>query len=503
MRSPFRPQGRQAAFAIALTVALAGALRTARAQDVPLFTSDFPPDEFAARRGAIYDAIKKDGVAVVQGAPSPPGYTRFRQSNDFYYLTGIESPHAYLLLEGETRRATVFLPHRNEGRERAEGKLLSAEDADLVKTLSGIEAVQPVELLLEDLARRGRSGGARAVYAPFLPAEGASMSRDLGLREVADLGNDPWDGRTPREARFVRLLQERFPWLEVRNLTPALDAARLIKSPREIALIKRATRLACLALLEGMRSTAPGLYEHELDGLARFFFYRNGAQGEAYYSLIASGPNAIFPHYNAGKRRMKDGELLLMDFAPDVGYYMSDITRMWPVNGRFSPWQRELYGFYLACYRSILKSIRPGATPGAIMKAAVGEMDKALAATRFSKPVYEAGAREFVTRYRETADTRPRLGHWVGMATHDVGNDEGPLRPGMVFTIEPALRVPEEQIYIRLEDLVIVTESGTELPSEWLPMDIAAIEKVMAEDGLLQKIPRDAEGATPPGRTDR
>ena len=136
------------------------------------------------------------------------------------------------------------------------------------------------------------------------------------------------------------------------------------------------------------------------------------------------------------------------------------------------------------------------------MKGALGEMDKALAATRFSKPVYEAGAREFVTRYREAADTRPRLGHWVGMATHDVGSDEGPLRPGMVFTIEPALRVPEEQIYIRLEDLVIVTDSGTDLPSEWLPMDMAAIEKVMAEDGLLQRIPRDAEGATPPGRAD-
>ena len=135
------------------------------------------------------------------------------------------------------------------------------------------------------------------------------------------------------------------------------------------------------------------------------------------------------------------------------------------------------------------------------MKDAVGEMDKALAATRFTKPAYEAGAREFVTRYREAAETRPRLGHWVGMATHDVGNDDGPLRSGMVFTIEPALRVPEEQIYIRLEDLVIVTDSGTELPSEWLPMDMAAIEKVMAEDGLLQKIPRDAEGSTPPGRT--
>ncbi len=482
----------------AVVALLAGAVRVAQGQDAPLFTADFPPQEFAARRNAIYNAIGKD-LALVQGAPSPPGYTRFRQSNDFHYLTGIESPHAYLLLDGETRRATLFLLHRNAARERSEGKLLSAEDADLVKKLSGLEAVEPTEMLLEELARRGRPGLNRALLTPFLPAEGASMSRDLALREIADLGNDPWDARTSREGRFASLLRERFPWLEVRNLTPALDAARLIKSPREIALIKRATRLACLALQEGMRSTVPGLYEHELDGLARFFFYRNGGQGEAYYSLIASGPNAIYPHYNAGRRQMTDGELLLMDFAPDVGYYMSDITRMWPVNGRFSAAQRELYGFYLTCYRAILNAIRPGATAGAIMKEALGEMDKALAATRFSKPAYEAGARAFVASYRENAETRPRLGHWVGMATHDVGNDAGPLRAGMVFTIEPALRVPEEQIYIRLEDLLIITESGVEKPSEWLPMDIPAIEKVMAEDGILQRVPRDRQAATPPG----
>src|SRR5262249_28552170 len=216
-----------------------------------------------------------------------------------------------------------------------------------------------------------------------------------------------------------------------------------------------------------------------------------------YYSLIASGPNAIYPHYNAGKRRMKDGELLLMDFAPDVGYYMSDITRMWPVNGRFSPAQRELYGFYLGAYRAILKAIRPGAAAGQIMKDALAEMDALFAATKFSKSIYEAGARDFVTKYREAAETRPRLGHWVGMATHDVGNDTGLLRAGMVFTIEPALPVGEEQIYVRLEDLVIVTATGVELPSADLPMDMAAIEKVMAEEGLLQKFPREAEAQKP------
>jgi Xaa-Pro aminopeptidase len=469
------------------------ALRAA-GQDVPLFTSDFPPEEFAARRAAVFDAIGGDAVALLQGAPSPPGYTRFRQTNELYYLSGIEVPHAYLLLDGEKRRAAVYLPHRNEAREKSEGKLLSAEDAELVRRLAGVDEVFATEMLAEHLARAARGGPLKTIYTPFEPAEGFATSRDLALRAVADAANDPWDGRPSREGRFGDLLRDRFPHFQVRDLTPVLDRLRLVKSPREIALIKKATRLAGLAIEEAMRSTVPGTWEHELDAVAKFVYYRNGAQGEAYYSLIASAGNAWYPHYNAGKRRMKDGELLLFDFAPDVGYYMSDVTRMLPVNGRFSPWQRELYGFYLGCYRAILKAIRPGATPAAVKEDAAAVMERLLAGSTFSKPEYERAAREFVTAYKGTPEGGPpRLGHWVGMATHDVGEYGGPLQPGMVFTIEPALRVPEEQVYIRLEDLVVVTETGAEVVSEWLPMDMDAIERVMKEEGMLQRYPRDTE----------
>ena len=462
------------------------------AQDIPLFTSDFPPEEFAARRAAVYDAIGKEAVAVLQGAPSPVGYTRFRQSNEFYYLCGIEVPHAYLLLDGDKRRAAVYLPHRNEARERAEGKLLSAEDVDLVRRLTGIEDVFATEMLAEHLARAARGGPIKSVFTPYEPAEGFATSRDLALRAIADSANDPWDGRASREGGFVDLLVRRFPHFRLQDLTPVLDRLRLIKSPREIALIRKATRLAGLAIEEAMRSTVPGTWEHELDAVAKFVYYRNGAQGEAYYSLIASAGNAWYPHYNAGKRQMKDGELLLFDFAPDVGYYMSDITRMFPVNGRFSPWQRELYGFYLGCYRAILKAIRPGSTPEAIKKVAAADMDRLLSSSTFSKPEYERAARDFVTAYKAPPDGPYRLGHWVGMATHDVGEYGGPLQPGMVFTIEPALRVPEEQVYIRLEDLIVITETGAEVVSDWLPMDIDGIERIMKAEGMLQRYPRDS-----------
>lgn len=455
----------------------------------PLFTTDFPPEEFAARRAEVFKAIGETGLALLQGAPSPPGYTRFRQSNEFYYLCGIEVPHAYLLLDGTTRTTSLYLPHRNEARERGEGKLLSAEDSDEIKRLSGVNAVFGSDLLVEHLARATRSFG-RTIYTPFSPAEGFAMSRDLAVRVIGDYAADPFDGRASREGALINQLRSRFPQFEIRDLSPTLDKLRLIKSPRELALIRKATQLSGMALIEAMCSTEPGIYEYELDALAKYVYYRNGAQGEAYYSLIASASNAFYPHYNAGKRLMRDGDFLLMDFAPDVGYYMSDVTRMMPVNGKFNAWQRELYGFYLGCYRSVLKAIRPNVTAQTIIQEAVKEMERLLATTKFSKPAYENAAKAFVARYQASAkNPRASLGHWVGMATHDVGPHEGPLRPGMVFTIEPALTVPEEKIYVRLEDLIIITETGKEIVSDFVPMEMGEIEKMMKEIGILQRYP--------------
>ncbi len=476
---------------LAVFLLISGSAPILAQEGIPIFTPDFPPEEFAARRAKAYDALGESGLAVIQGASSPVGYVRFRQSNEFYYLCGIEVPHAYLLLDGAQRRATLYLPHRNEGRERNEGKTLSAEDAELIIKLSGVDAVSSTDQLGEHLGRYARSQAARTLYTPFSPAEGFATSRDSAVRAVADAASDPWDGSPSREGHFAELLRTRFPQFEVRDFTPALDSLRLIKSPREIALIRKATYLSSLAIMEAMRSTEPGLKEYELDGVAKFVYYRNGAQGEAYYSLIASGPNAWYPHYSSGKRTMKEGEFLLMDFAPDVGYYMSDVTRMWPVNGRFSAWQRELYEFYEGCYRAILKAIRPDVTPAVIKEEAAREMEQILARSKFSKPAYENAARQFVALYKDSAkNPKTSLGHWVGMATHDVGVYGEPLRAGMVFTIEPALRVPEEQIYIRLEDVIIIKEDGAEIVTDFLPMDVNGIEKLMKEEGILQRYPR-------------
>jgi Xaa-Pro aminopeptidase len=473
----------------ALLVAAPAASPTA-AQDAPLFTRDFPPEEFAQRRERVYDAIGPDAVAIIQGEPSPRGYVRFRQSNEFYYLSGIEVPHAYLLLDGANRRAIVFLPHRDARRESSEGRMLSADEPDLVRELSGIDAVAAAEELSTALHGMLRRDRLPTVYTLFKPAEGLAESRDLGVRRINDRLADAWDGRPSREAHFMGLLRERLPGVRIADLHPVLDGLRLIKSPREMEMIRRATRLSVAAIEEAMRSVEPGVVEREIDALAKFIYYRDGAQGDAYYSLVASGPNAWYPHYHKGARTMQPGELLLMDYAPDVGYYMSDITRMMPVDGRFTDAHRALYGFYERAYRAILDHIRPGATPNQVKAEAVGDMREALAGWTFAEEHHRAAAEAFVEGYAQSARGEyGSLGHFVGMATHDVGTIDGPLREGMVFTIEPALRVPEEQLYIRMEDLIIIHADRAEIVSIDLPMSVEDIEALMAEPGLLQTRP--------------
>lgn len=190
----------------------------------PLFSTDFPPEEFAKRRSAVFEAVGKGSVAILQGAPTPVGYTRFRQSTDFYYLSGVEVPNAYLLLDPVERRTTLYLPHRNDRRELGEGKVLSAEDADEVRKLSGVDAVFGTDLLGEHLARLLQRRAKLTAYTPLSPPEGGAESRDLALRRVAELGSDGWDAGPSRAGAFVRKLQDLFPNLPIADARPtALD----------------------------------------------------------------------------------------------------------------------------------------------------------------------------------------------------------------------------------------------------------------------------------------
>jgi len=459
------------------------------AQANPWYQTDFSPDEFRARWEKIFTKIGSNAVAILQGVGQTNGFIMPRQGNDFYYLCGIETPHSYLLLDGRAKKVTLFLPPRNARLESAEGKVLSADDAELVKRLVGVDDVASTDLMRGDFLRPLPV----AIYAPFSPAEGSAQSRgELVAADTAIL-NDYWDGRLPRESRFVELLRARNPRARIEDLTPILDELRSIKSPREIALIRRASQIAALGIMEAMRSTKPGLYEYHLDAAARYVFLVNGARLEGYRSIVAAGvPNIWNMHYYRDMAPLQDGDLVLMDFAPDYHYYTSDVTRMWPINGKYNAWQRELLGFVLEYRNAVMKQVRPGVTSAQILDQAKAAMEPVFARWKFSKPIYEKAARELVNRGGGV------LSHPVGMAVHDDGPyNRGPLVPGHVFSIDPQLRVPEENLYIRYEDVIVVTENGLENFTAFLPSELNEMEKLVGAGGVVQKVAPVPEDAVP------
>jgi Xaa-Pro aminopeptidase len=278
------------------------------------------------------------------------------------------------------------------------------------------------------------------------------------------------------------------PESEVLDLDPIVDTLRAVKSPREIAMIREATRLAGLGIMEVMRDAEPGMHEYELQAAAQYVYKRGGAYGESYFPLIANGPNMPYSHYHKGRSRLKDGDLVQFDWAPDIANYTSDVTRVFPANGKFTPRQREFYTIYLRLYQSLMSSIRVHVTPREIMDSAVVKMDAILATFRFTDPEIKATADAFVNRYRRNPNNPPRgggsLGHSVGMEVHDVRNPTPTLEPGYVFTIEPQMTMKGGELSVRLEDMILITATGYENLSAFVPIEIEDIERLMSQSGL-------------------
>ncbi|HIL86538.1 MAG TPA: aminopeptidase P family protein [Candidatus Marinimicrobia bacterium] len=454
---------------------------TSFAQEKHYYQTDFSIVDFQERRSQIFEVIGNNSIALIQGAASIAGFKVFRQTNTFYYLCGLEAEHAYLLLNGKTKTSTIYLPNRDKERERSQGKILSAEDIDLVKKLTGVERVRGYGTLANDLVGTGLiNRGAPYLYTPLSPAEIGNDSRDEILHGQARAASDPWDSQSTREARFKKLIMERFPQFEIRDLSPILDAMRLIKNPKEIEIIRNATEIAGLAIIEAMRSTNPGVYEYQLDAAAKYIFYQHGAQGDGYPSIIGGGTNAYMGHYFHKTDVLKDGDLVLMDYAPDYHYYTSDVTRIWPVNGKFNKKQAALYKFIVAYRDALFRYIKPGITSNEVLNNAAVDMKEYLIGKSFVKPVHLKAVQNGLT-------FRGHFQHPVGMAVHDVGRVHGvTLQEGMVFTIDPMIWIPEERHYIRIEDVAVVTKTGVENLSDFVPSKIEDVERTIKEIGLTE-----------------
>jgi Xaa-Pro aminopeptidase len=459
------------------------ALATSAPSAQPVFTGGeiFPPEEFAARRARVMERIG-DGVAVLQGTTERPGEQPFRQSNQFFYLTGAAEPRAIATIDGRTKRSSLYLQPFNDRREnRMFGPGLHPGEEAAATT--GLDAVLPRDEFALAVAAFGRDG--RTIYTPFRPevlGEASSGDPQALWRATQQ---DPWDGRLSREDAFIAKLKAAAPRSEVRDLDPIVDALRIAKSPREIAIIREATRITGLAIMEAMRDARPGMREYELQADAEFVFKRHGAYGPSYFALIATGRNTFYSHYHKNTATLEDGDLVQFDYAPDYKYYQSDVTRVFPANGRFTGRQREFYTIYLRLYQALMTSIRAHEAPRDITLRAVSRMDAVMASFAFTDAKIKSAAVAFVDAFRRS--TPNSLGHSVGMEVHDVGRPTPTLEPGQIFTIEPAMQIPDEHIGIRLEDMILMTDTGYENLSAFVPIEVDAIEATMREPGLQKR----------------
>ena len=441
---------RRVALVCGLLVALAAAPLSAQ-------RTDFGREEFSGRRAALMDRVK-DGAVILFGDAAAPAGSHFRQDNDFFYFTGNEDLGAILVLVPVSHAAYLFLPQQT-AREKMMGGPNLLDDPE-GKTKAGFTDVFPSSFLDEFLARSlGRLAG--RFHLRLSPRDSLDEARsETGLfdgRRARSHYNDQLSADLYR----IEKLRQRYPQMELRDITPVIDEMRAIKTAAEIDVLRRNGRLSAEAVRQAMLATSPGLFEYEIEAAAMSVVLKGGAKGAAYAPIVGSGPNSCILHYDKNSRRVEAGDVVLMDFGADLDHLAMDITRTWPASGRFTPEQKDVYLTALEVQKACIEAYKPGATPKDV--------------------------RDHVAAVLRAKGINPRgleggFGHGVGLSVHDVPLG-GVLKEGMVFAIEPGLYYPEKGFGVRIEDTVLITKTGCEVLTAGVPKDIGEIEKLMAGRG--------------------
>ncbi len=427
---------------------------------------DFDKAEFAARRAKLLATIP-DGIAVILGGVEHPYPLRFRQSPDFYYLTGLEEPGTVLVLNGVTKNAAVFAVQRPEfGGPSVTPRLRDLEGAQERYGL----AVQPMESFYAFLGLMGSNAAVKKLYLQLTPPDEQIQARFEAQLFAAQALDHPLFGQPQPYAVAIDRIRQAASHLQTADVSPLLDELRWVKSPYEITRLRRSGRMGAEATAEAIRSTRPGMYEYEIAAAAQYVSTRLGADGDAFPPIVPSGPLTPIVHYMENRRQIQAGEIVYIDYGSDWEYYTSDITRTWPVSGRFTAEQEKMYHCVLEARNAIIAAIKPGATLNGLKDAA--------------EQVYQRHG------YRnEFLGTGRYIGHFVGISVHDVGGISGawldkPFVPGVVFNVEPILQFPERKLHLRLEDTVVLTEKGAENLTAAVPAEVAPLYALIRETGV-------------------
>lgn len=466
----------------------------------------FPPQVYAGRRAALLDQLPEAVVVVPGRYLISPGDELVKQDPDFWYLTGVESPYAILVMEQAPAsptalrewRSYLFVPtefqfaggqfpmadsmFRRAPWNRPRNRLVPGAAAASV-TL--VNEVLPLDSLVPRL--RSLIATRRALYLP----QGSSLYAPPGL--VAPL---------TYEAQFAKSIAALVPGIETRDVRPFIARQRAIKDSYEIGALREAARIAGLGLVEAMRATRPGMNDREIGGLMEYVWKREGAQRAAFTPIVMSGPNLMTlftlqrERYNAVNNVMKDGDLLFIDYgAAEWNMYGSDLCRTIPVSGKFTADQRTYYEIVLEAQEAAIAAIKPGVMMVDVIKRAaevfqrhglqpnedIARMGVDRVWGLMPSPTHYLTRDAGITRYSAAGVGVRDIGHMVGLEATDGRDWSRPLAAGMVVTIEPKVYIPELGMAIMIEDEILVTPTGSENLSASVPKRVADIERVMAE----------------------
>lgn len=383
----------------------------------------------------------------------------FTQNNDLYYLSGIDQEESVLLLYPDAvlpeNREILFLKETNEVIKIWEGDKLTKEQASEVSGVKNVKWVKEFELALQYMA---------------FEADTFYMGHNEHKKTLTAEMNT-------RQDRMIAFCKEKYPLHNYKRAAVITRELRQVKSEEEIALIQKAAEISVGGFNRVLKAVRPGIMEYELEAELTYELVRMGARRHAFLPIVASGANACALHYNTNRAECKDGDMVLMDFGVCFGNYNSDTTRCFPVNGRFTSRQKEVYQSVLHCLKEGSKLLKPGAVSaeyekqmallveaeliklGLIKKEEVKSQDP-------EKPLYK---KYFM---HGTA-------HFIGLDVHDVGLYTRPFEPGMVLTCEPGIYIPEEGIGCRLENDYLITQTGNLNLTAAMPIEIDEIEAIM------------------------
>lgn len=418
-----------------------------------------PNSVYAERRAKLTADV--DGPIVLLGYTGKEEEAQtyvFAQEENFYYLTGHNEEEAALLIlppenskakkdDWQGPREILFLPPKDPQKEKWHGPSMSASDPG-IEASTGFGLVKPMPELRASVERLAK------VYPTFYTI----------LPYQHELGG------YPHEKETVDWLKQAAPTVTVRDIRGRIAELRMVKSPSELKLLRRAIDLSVDAQLEAIKMMRPGLWEYQVAAKMVEVHAMGGSEAEAYAPIVGAGPNSTALHYDTLSRKIQDGDIVVMDVGAQYSGYAADLTRTIPANGKFTPREREIYDIVLGAQEAAMRALKPGM-----------EMCKG------NKSVYKI-AYDYINSHGQDKHGKPLgqyfihgLGHNIGLNVHDVGNVCKSFVPGMVVTVEPGIYIPDENLGVRIEDDVLITDTGYEQLSSRLPRSADEIEKIMAE----------------------